>query len=501
MIRLDCQCGFKCTIHIREYFNKLSTIDKSKVYLSCPNHSFMPIQYYCVNCNVRYCGKCEELPSFEVHKFHVVYSKPEHTQNIEQLNNNKTPVIEKGKLYLDETLPRIKEKYSKEFDEDPRIEDIYQKSLDNNRLILQLIQLIINYYRFESFNYNMTPSLFELKQFNFSIFKINSALSISEQLVEFFSSLCIYKDTISLPRIKILKVIQEEKQYIFSAIKLHDDKILYGTNKAIKIINLHNYNVEYISEQHTNSVSDIAKMEDGTIITVSYDRSIAIWNYNGKKIKCIKHIKGAHTDKINKVLPLTNNRFATASSDRTIKIWNSSYKYLLLEGHTDRVFPLLQVRDDIMISGAKDGTIKKWNLKTGKMISQITDVLPMGDDEEDEEDEKLIYGLYYDSFYKMDNERVLVSGNDTIRIINIENMEIEIIVQDKVIWESCCFLEIKKGLYLVGGCEGGMCLYDDRVNKIIDGDGVIGEGYILRIIKIDERTFMIVDGTLKFWIL
>ena len=157
-----------------------------------------------------------------------------------------------------------------------------------------------------------------------------------------------------------------------------------------------------------------------------------------------------------------------------------------------------------MISGAKDGTIKKWNLKTGKMISQITDVLPMGDDEEDEEDEedeKLIYGLYYDSFYKMDNERVLVSGNDTIRIINIENMEIEIIVQDKVIWESCCFLEIKKGLYLVGGCEGGMCLYDDRVNKIIDGDGVIGEGYILRIIKIDERTFMIVDGTLKFWIL
>ena len=86
-----------------------------------------------------------------------------------------------------------------------------------------------------------------------------------------------------------------------------------------------------------------------------------------------------------------------------------------------------------MISGSKDGTIKKWDLKTGAMIKEIKDVLPMSDDEE------LIYGMYYDSFYKMDNGRTLVSGSKNIKIVNNETLQIELTVVHERLWESMQF--------------------------------------------------------------
>ena len=213
-----------------------------------------------------------------------------------------------------------------------------------------------------------------------------------------------------------------------------------------------NFKIVSSLEGHKDINSDIAQMENGTIITGSYDKGISIWSYDGKEIKLTHTIEDAHEDKINKVLPLTKERFATASSDKNIKILSAVSPFnciFTLEGHTDRVYPMLQVEDDVMISGSKDGTIKKWDLKTGAMIKEIKDVLPMSDDEE------LIYGMYYDSFYKMDNGRTLVSGSKNIKIVNNETLQIELTVVHERLWESCSFLEIRKGLFLIGDAKEG----------------------------------------------
>ena len=257
-----------------------------------------------------------------------------------------------------------------------------------------------------------------------------------------------------------------------------------------------NFKIVSSLEGHKDIISDIAQMENGTIITGSYDKGISIWSYDGKEIKLTHTIEDAHEDKINKVLPFTKERFATASSDKNIKILSAVSPFnciFTLEGHTDRVYPMLQVEDDVMISGSKDGTIKKWDLKTGAMIKEIKDVLPMSDDEE------LIYGMYYDSFYKMDNGRTLVSGSKNIKIVNNETLQIELTVVHERLWESCSFLEIRKGLFLIGGCEGRVCLYNDKMNKVEDWSNGLGE-YVLRMIKLDEYSFITVDGYLNWWI-
>ena len=500
-IYIKCQCGFSKIMTIKDYFKEVSTIDTSKVQLKCTKHN-APFTKFCVNCNVYYCNKCANENEHRVHSddYHSVFNNMEYTpESKKKIIDDGKKVIEDANKYLNETLPAIKNKYADA--SNPAIEEEYQKCIENNKLIIQLVELIIKNYSFESLQYNLEPRSWEPDKFNFVDFVPNTEKkypSVSEQVATFFKNLCIYRDTVTLDQIKQVKVITEGDQPIFSAIRLPDGRILYGTYKVMKIVDMNNgYKIDpVVLEGHKDIVSDIAQMENGTIITGSYDKSISIWDYDGKNIKLNKTIEGVHEDKINKVLPLTKNRFATASSDKKIKIWSAVAPFeclFILEGHTDRVFPLLQVVDDIIISGSKDGTIKKWDLKTGKMIKEIKDVLPINDDEE------LLYGMYYDSFYKMANGRTLVSGREKIQIINNESLQVELTIQDMHLWESCSFLEIRKGLFLIGGCEGRVCLYNDKLNKVEDYSNGLGE-YVLRMIKIDDYSFVTVDGFLNWWL-
>ena len=116
---------------------------------------------------------------------------------------------------------------------------------------------------------------------------------------------------------------------------------------------------------HTGTISAIAfSSTKGTMVTVSHDKSIIIWdtiNY-----KATQTIPVAHKDWINACVfsDLSNDYLVTGSNDFTLKIWdikNGSEKSVL-KGHTSGINSVAFSMGCI-ISGAVDGSVKVWTHK------------------------------------------------------------------------------------------------------------------------------------------
>ena len=71
-------------------------------------------------------------------------------------------------------------------------------------------------------------------------------------------------------------------------------------------------------ERENERISSICLLDDGTICSCSYDKSIIIGDYT---------INHANDKKIWKVITLPNNRIASCSDNKTIKIWKSHPPY------------------------------------------------------------------------------------------------------------------------------------------------------------------------------
>ena len=93
------------------------------------------------------------------------------------------------------------------------------------------------------------------------------------------------------------------------------------------------YHFDQVIERHSDNIISICQLDDGTIVSCSYDDSIMIGDYT---------IKKAHERWIYKVITLPNNRIASCSYDYTIKIWKSNPPYCdtpikVLTGHRNIV--------------------------------------------------------------------------------------------------------------------------------------------------------------------
>ena len=229
-IYIKCQCGFSKTMTIKDYLSKVSTVDTSKIELMCNKHN-EPFMKYCVNCNIHYCSECENEKEYAVHsnEDHNAYFNQDYKEeDKKKIIEHGKEVIEKGNKYLTETLPAIRTKFSEASNKE--IDDAYKTCIENNTQILHLIELIIKHFSFESFHYNLEPASWASNKFDFADFVPTSdknSPSVPTQLVTFFKTLCIYRDTVTLDQIKQVKLMTEGDQPIVSAIRLSDTRILY----------------------------------------------------------------------------------------------------------------------------------------------------------------------------------------------------------------------------------------------------------------------------------
>ena len=235
-------------------------------------------------------------------------------------------------------------------------------------------------------------------------------------------------------------------------------------------------------KRHSEGILSICQLDDGTIVSGSYDKSIMIGDYT---------IKSAHDICITKVITLPNNRIASCSADKTIKIWKSNPPYSdtpikVLEGHSNDVTFLLYIKErDILISGSNDVTLRLWNMSTYQC-------------------DKVIEGVdccFTNSLYQIDKDRVIVGGVNSFSIVNIDKCIIEKIIEDKSIEYVDCFLKLRDNKTILCGCINGIfCFYDMNTKQYKITKNNHNDDISDLLFK-DDNTFLSCswDNTIKVW--
>jgi WD40 repeat protein len=164
--------------------------------------------------------------------------------------------------------------------------------------------------------------------------------------------------------------------------------------------------------QHLSWVRALEWLDNDTLASGSYDRTIQIWSmatgqtkrtietnqnvwslkllnanihlaaglsngdiniYNINDGNLVSSLKG-HTSHVMDLVQLSADLLASSSLDKTVRIWNLTTNKCKfnLTGHTIGVYGLKQITPSILASGSMDRTIKLWYITTGQLIRSLT---------------------------------------------------------------------------------------------------------------------------------
>ena len=133
-------------------------------------------------------------------------------------------------------------------------------------------------------------------------------------------------------------------------------------DRTVKLWNLQGKEIQTI-KGHREGVGSVAFSPNGKIIaTASEDKTVKLWNLQGKEIQTLK----GHREGVGSVAFSPNGKIiATASKDKTVKLWNlQGQEIKTLKGHGAPVGSLAFSPDGKTIaSGSGDKTVKLWNLQ------------------------------------------------------------------------------------------------------------------------------------------
>ena len=105
------------------------------------------------------------------------------------------------------------------------------------------------------------------------------------------------------------------------------------------------------------------------------------------------------------------------------------------------------------------------------------------------------------SLYQIDKDRVIVGGDNSFSIVNIDKCIIEKRIEDESLGDVRCFLKLRDNKTILCGCSYGIfCFYDMNTKqyKITKNNH---DRAITDLLLIDDNTFLScsTDTTIKVW--
>ena len=220
--------------------------------------------------------------------------------------------------------------------------------------------------------------------------------------------------------------------------------ITVSYDKSINIYDINLNILQNIKNAHDNSIIYVEIKDENNFITCSTDKNIKLWIKNNNEFKMNKIIENAHEDQINKVIYCSNGNLISCSSDKNIKIWkennNNNYECINILTHSKWIDSLLLFEDkNILISS---GDLNNYN-----NINCIKDF-------------KETYCGWHGGLCKLDEDRIIVktNGNNSLKVISISKKEIiKEINHPFECW--VIYLIEDKGIFLVGGKSKDIIIY------------------------------------------
>ena len=352
------------------------------------------------------------------------------------------------------------------------LESSYEESYNRNKDMLAFIQILIDHYdgTIEMKNNIMDNSI--------NISECKDSKNIDE-VIKFYKEYNIIRRKMQIEEVRC---ITEHTDYINSLFLLKDGRVASCSNdNTIRIYDPFNdYHCAQVIQRHSNGIKSICQLDDGTIVSCSFDGSIMLGDYT---------ISNAHYSWMFSVITLSNNRIASSSDDTTVKIWKSSPPYSqkpikVLKGHSSNVTSLLYIKErNIMVSGSKDETLRLWNLSTYQCYKVIEGVLC----------------CLTNSLYQIDNDRILIGGEFSFCIVNIDKCAIENTIKNESLRGVLCFLKFRDEKTILCGCDDGIFYFynmDTQQYRITKNNH---NEHISDLLLLDNCTFLSCSDVIKVW--
>ena len=537
-IEIHCSCGFDQVNSIKEYLSQLTHLQKEnpkcelapshndinayefcnqcnkwiclqckkshcddhisnecelKIRTMCIKHIDKKYEYYCEDCKEHLCIVCK---GEHVHHKIVILSEYIDDKEFEEIRLT----IEKGNKYLKEYYTVLKDNAINKLKEEiKKIQFAFEHSFNVNNDILTLVSLFSESFHKEAPNYNIMKNIKANSSFQYRTFqplenmKTLTQIDIDNMILFFNSNYIIKQDDevdidiikelppVDLSNLKDEITLTGFKGYINSLYLLNDGRFAVCSSEfQISIFTISLFQVECIIEGHSDTVTYVSQLEDGRLLSSSYDKTVKLWKQNDNKF-IFEHSFEGHDNFVVKVIPLTNNRIASCSKDKKIKIWNVNTKELeaTLLGHVYWVNCILKLRNrDILISGSatKDEKLRVWNLKTYQMTRMISNVSC----------------CYRNSMIEYKDNKVLVGGHNRIRLVDLIDYVIERTIETTELGFICSFCELRDGS-VICGCGSGALLHIDVNEESPEGKVVKEKAQssdIIGIVNVDEERFI-----------
>ena len=265
-------------------------------------------------------------------------------------------------------------------------------------------------------------------------------------------------------------------------------------DKTIKIYDIHFNIIQLISKSHNDYILYIDIKDDNNFISCSWDKSIKIWIKNKEKLFIINQIiENAHNGYIYKVLYYLNENIISCSNDGTVKIWekninNNKYQLITSLKHSDTIRSILILNNkNILISSGSGGT-KFWNINNFESIVYI----------------KNAFCCNNNALKRIDDDKIIVGGRNDgrIKIISIFEKGIIKSIENNFLCCAICIIENKK-LILIGGESNNIIIYRSDNFDFIQIIKDIHNDWIYGITKLNNGLIITYgcDKIIKVWIL
>ena len=242
-----------------------------------------------------------------------------------------------------------------------------------------------------------------------------------------------------------------------------------------------------IIKGNSEGINYICQLDNGKLVSSSFDKSIRIWSLFQTSYQCDCIINKAHIGLIRQVISLSNNRIASCSDDKSIKIWNSDTKndnlINTLDGHIRSVKSIIRLKGtEVVISGSDDNTLRIWNMISYQCETIINNVSC----------------CWNHSINQIDNNRLVIGADNLILMVNITRKTIEY----KTEIGSVLSLTILRDGNVLCGCEDGiLCHYNTKLNNVTYQKTKAHNDSISGLLSLNEHQFISssYDKTIKLW--